>query len=290
MLTEYPCKKVEEGVYEINEFDGVSMYVIEGNEKALLVDTGAGIGDLKTFAERLVKGKPIEVMITHNHRDHAGNAPLFKQIHMSAADADIGPIIRPWTSKASRLRFARRSLETFPDRSYPWSENDIREFAPDQEPEVKRTEDGHIFDLGGRQVRCVLVPGHTPGSMAYALTDASGQDCCGQNVGLGVRPLENPEMDHVSMEEARDGLIRLWSMDFDRKRIYSAHTDYRRFGHSLGEDIIPRDIRAMEMILAGRCRVETEEIPVLDLSVDHVVTEGISIQFHLDHLFRKRQV
>lgn len=290
MLADYPWQKIDDGIFEINEYDGVSVYLIEGSEKALLIDTGAGIGDLRTFVEKMIHNKPLEVFITHNHRDHVGNAPLFGRIHMSAIDANMGQIVRPYTSKSSRLRFLHRTLETFPDRQYPWTDDDVRDFSAEQEPKVMGVEDGFVFDLGDRQIQCYLVPGHTPGSMA--LLDSKTHalftgDCCGQNVGLGVRPIDNPEMDHVSVEEACEGLKRLWRLDFDRDKIFCAHTDYRRFGSALGADMIPRDIQVMEQIIQGKCRIETEAIPILDLSVDRVMVDGISIQFHVGHIFRK---
>lgn len=292
MLENYPYKTVGEEIYEINEFDGVSVFLIEGSEKALLVDTGAGIGNLRKFAEGLARHKPLEVFITHNHRDHAGNAPLFEKVAMSATDLRIGPIIRPWTSKASRLRFVRRSLETFPDRVYPWTEEDLISFTPDQEPAVTGVEDGYLFDLGGRRVRCISCPGHTPGSMAL-LDDRTGTlftgDCCGENVGLGVRPLENPAMEHASMEEAAEGLRRLLTMDFDPARVFSAHTDHRVFGEPLKAGVIEKDIYAMEQILRGNCEIKTQEIPVLDLYVEYAMVDGVSIQFHSSQLQKKNQ-
>lgn len=42
MLTAYPHSQIDTGVYEINEFDGASMFLIEGTERALLIDTGVG--------------------------------------------------------------------------------------------------------------------------------------------------------------------------------------------------------------------------------------------------------
>lgn len=85
MIEEYPYMEIGEGIYEINEFDNVSMFLIVGDEKALLVDAGIGIGNIKTFAEKLA-GKPVEVFLTHNHRDHVGNAPLFPKVHISRID------------------------------------------------------------------------------------------------------------------------------------------------------------------------------------------------------------
>ena len=49
------------------------MYYITGEDKGLLVDTGYGVGDLKTFIEETFH-QPYEVVCTHGHWDHANGA------------------------------------------------------------------------------------------------------------------------------------------------------------------------------------------------------------------------
>ena len=47
------------------------LYLIEGPEKALFIDNGYGIGDLRALGEKLT-GKPVISAVTHYHGDHAG--------------------------------------------------------------------------------------------------------------------------------------------------------------------------------------------------------------------------
>ena len=44
----YECR---EGIYEIDEFECTEIFVITGSERALVLDTGTGIGDLKGLIE-----------------------------------------------------------------------------------------------------------------------------------------------------------------------------------------------------------------------------------------------
>ncbi|MCF0141983.1 MAG: MBL fold metallo-hydrolase, partial [Parasporobacterium sp.] len=44
------------------------LYLLEGTEKALLIDTGYAVGGLREFVEKLTD-KPIEVINTHFHPD-----------------------------------------------------------------------------------------------------------------------------------------------------------------------------------------------------------------------------
>lgn len=287
MVCDYPVIRVDQDIFEINEFDGVSMFLIIGSERALLVDTGVGIGDLAGFLPRLTD-KPVDVVVTHNHRDHAGNAPRFERIYMSVKDKEIAPIVRPWTSAPSRRQFAHRTLGMYPERAYPWTDEDIVEFTPEQEPEVIGVEDGYVFDLGNRKEKVILVPGHTPGSLAI-LDDLTGcllaGDCCNTTTGIGVRPLENPAMQHVTVAEALAALRRLDTMPFDRKKVFNAHTSAtRRFGEPLAADVLPRLIVAMQHIVDGDYQSETEYIPVLDLHVDSARFGEILVQFHQERI------
>ena len=53
--------------YEIDEFDCASIFLFVGTERALLLDTGIGIGDLKGLVEGITD-KPYDVVLTHGHR------------------------------------------------------------------------------------------------------------------------------------------------------------------------------------------------------------------------------
>lgn len=210
MLTTYPYSQIDIGVYEINEFDGASMFLIEGNERALLIDTGVGIGALDKFLHQLT-ALPVDVLLTHNHRDHVGNAPRFRSVYMGAADVQMGPILRELTTRESRLQFAHHTLEMHPDGAYPWTDADIG--ALTQEPTVIPIGDGFTFDLGGRSVHCVSTPGHTPGSLS-AIDSQTGilfcGDACNGTLGLGVRPFVGGK--HATMAQSYTALKRLAQM------------------------------------------------------------------------------
>ena len=58
-------------LYEPHHFQDVISYLILGKERALLLDTGMGIGNIRAVAERLTK-LPITVVNSHSHFDHVG--------------------------------------------------------------------------------------------------------------------------------------------------------------------------------------------------------------------------
>lgn len=69
-----PYYEFSEGLFEIDEFDCASVFVIVGEERALVLDTGTGIGDLRWVIEHKITDKPYDVVLTHNHADHIGGA------------------------------------------------------------------------------------------------------------------------------------------------------------------------------------------------------------------------
>ncbi|MCJ7550582.1 MAG: MBL fold metallo-hydrolase, partial [Anaerolineae bacterium] len=80
MLTDlYPMVQFKEDTWEIDEFDCASVFLLIGQDKAMLIDTGMGIGDLRG-AVRKITDKPLVVVISHGHVDHTGNARQFEEI------------------------------------------------------------------------------------------------------------------------------------------------------------------------------------------------------------------
>ena len=55
----------------LSEFRLVNAFLIEGEERAALVDTGCGIGDLAREVRELTD-KPLIILLTHTHFDHDG--------------------------------------------------------------------------------------------------------------------------------------------------------------------------------------------------------------------------
>ena len=66
-------------IYEPGHFQEVISYLITGSEKALLVDTGLGMGNIRKVVEELTS-LPVLVMNTHTHFDHIGGNALFDTV------------------------------------------------------------------------------------------------------------------------------------------------------------------------------------------------------------------
>ena len=73
------------GVWHIVDCMGVCMTLLEGENAAMLVDTGYGIEDVADFMHHMTD-LPLTVFLTHNHHDHAMGARCFPETYMLEAD------------------------------------------------------------------------------------------------------------------------------------------------------------------------------------------------------------
>lgn len=153
--------RVSEGihaVYEPGQFEEVISFLITGRDRALLFDTGLGIGDMRQVVSELTD-LDVVVVNSHTHYDHIGGNHQFDTVY--AVDTDY-----------TRERAAGSSPEAvagFLREGWVW-----KDLPAGFEPETFRSEpyeidkylqDGEVIDLGGRELEVVLVPGHAPDAL-----------------------------------------------------------------------------------------------------------------------------
>ena len=127
-----------------------TIYIIEGEEKAILLDAGTKIDDLDKIVAGITK-KPVTLIATHVHPDHTGSAiNYFPEIWINAADTVNVP-----------------------------------QFMADYKGKINYLEDGQVFDLGGRRIEVIFTPGHTPGSASFFEMDGRKWGYSGDAFGSG---------------------------------------------------------------------------------------------------------
>ena len=73
----YYIEGIAPGAFKIYEQRTATMYLVCGTEKACLIDTAFGLGDLKEITEQLGH-LPVTVVNTHGHSDHVlGNQRFY---------------------------------------------------------------------------------------------------------------------------------------------------------------------------------------------------------------------
>lgn len=138
MKEETKTSRPEEPGYQIIPIDahtwriednGVRFFVLEGTEKALLIDSGMQVHNAREITEGLTK-LPVSLLNTHADPDHVGSNAEFPVFYMHPAEAS----------------------------NYYNTHRKTGQFIP--------VHDGEMLDLGNRLLQIITLPGHTPGSIA----------------------------------------------------------------------------------------------------------------------------
>jgi glyoxylase-like metal-dependent hydrolase (beta-lactamase superfamily II) len=145
-------------IYEPHHYEEVICYLIVGSQRALLFDTGLGIGNLRDIVSRL-SPLPVTVLNSHTHFDHIGDNWQFR---------DILGLDTPFTRRnASGASHRQVSGAVGPERFCgvlpPGFEPDAYSIRPFHISSF--VSDGHVVDLGDRALEVLLTPGHTPDSL-----------------------------------------------------------------------------------------------------------------------------
>ena len=137
MKNYFECQTITEHVKRILLPGDVFAYLAEGKEKAVLIDTGCGLGDLRSYVKSLTD-KPITVLLTHGHLDHAPGAVQFEKVYMSPLDLDIYNAHHVINRRVEYLNGTSSAGKYNMDDLLP--EKDLKNFIP--------LYDGIIIDLG----------------------------------------------------------------------------------------------------------------------------------------------
>ena len=155
----FTCEKVRENIISIMDPGGVRAFLIKGTQKAALIDTCCGLGNLKKLAEEMTD-LPLIVLCTHGHVDHAGGAYGFDKVYLNKEDWDLAA---ESTTVESRVEFVNSSS------SEPHYAIDY--YIPQRKGDYQNMEDGQIFDLGGITLESIAVKGHTQGTMCFLIKE-----------------------------------------------------------------------------------------------------------------------
>ena len=155
------------GVTQITDAMGVSFTLLEGEDSALLFDAGYGLEDVAAYV-RTLTDRPVELILSHGHHDHVLGARWFDHSLMDPADLEE---FKLRTARPQREQVQRQAAE----KGLSVPEDFFSAEIPLPEP-MKYLDRiggfaGTVFDLGGREVWAVQVPGHTAGSVVLYVPD-----------------------------------------------------------------------------------------------------------------------
>lgn len=137
----YRARKIFENTWVVDIGAVCFCYLLVGEEKALVIDTGMGKGNLREFLETITD-KPMMVVNTHGHGDHTLWNGVFDEVYMhhnALVDVNYG-----------------KNSE---------SKNPMERNVPDYNP--IGIDEGYVFKLGGRDIKVFHTPCHSPGDLMF---------------------------------------------------------------------------------------------------------------------------
>ena len=234
----FDVRPLAEGVTLIAEPGHVNNFLVVGEDRAVLLDTGLGVADIRSVAEGLAS-KPLSVVNSHYHFDHSGGNRLFDEIaiHRSGAELLAQPapqglaegymaytqqLIENWRSYKElddtyfHLVTADTLVRPLPDGFDPAS----YEIVPTQATTL--LDDGDEIDLGGRVLRVLHTPGHSPDSICL-FEERTGLLFGGDTINTGpiYAQLEDSDVAAFARSTARlaalgDAIARVFVCHFMR--------------------------------------------------------------------------
>lgn len=124
----YTTTQIAEGFYSLEQEKMVRAFLLIGDKQALLIDTCKD-GDLKEIVDEITT-LPVTVIFTHADGDHVGAAKFFERRFMHPSEFD---------------HYKNKNEEVLP---------------------MEPIWEGDIVDIGTYRFEVILIPGHTPGSIA----------------------------------------------------------------------------------------------------------------------------
>jgi glyoxylase-like metal-dependent hydrolase (beta-lactamase superfamily II) len=224
-------------IYEPHQSEETISYLITGQKRALLFDTGMGIGDLKAVTAELTH-LPIAVVNSHTHDDHVGDNWQFETIY--AVDTEFTRRNAQGSREDAQAEIAPGEIcgalpDGFDSKSYvtrPWK---ITSYI----------HDGDHLDLGGRTLEVLLTPGHTPDAVSL-LDHANGLLFTGDSYYPATIWLYRPETDLAAYDRSIRRLAAL-----------APHIRIVLGQHNIpiaSPSVLPRLVTAFEQVRAGKAQ------------------------------------
>ncbi len=135
------------------------MLFVCGTEKAVLIDTGLGIANIKEIIDRLTT-LPIMIATTHIHWDHIGGHKYFDKIAVYETEKDWLSVKFPIPLQAVKHNLMCKPCEFPPNFN-------IEDYQIFQGIPQRILRDGDCIDLGNRKLIVIHTPGHSPGHCCF---------------------------------------------------------------------------------------------------------------------------
>lgn len=154
-------RKINDRLYCIIEVESIHRYLILGNKKAMLFDTGYGYTDVTTIIKEITS-LPLIVVNSHGDPDHALGSYQFSEVYIHQDDYNmVKEFDKDSKQKLGTIEYRIKKLPSLKDAM------NIEAYI---KPNLSSTQfhfikDEDVFDLGDLTIQFIHVPGHTFGSI-----------------------------------------------------------------------------------------------------------------------------
>lgn len=157
----FTIDQVDTDMYIISEYrhwEETHCYLLNGSVSSLLIDTGLGICNIRDEVMKLTN-KPIIAVATHIHWDHIGGHAHFPDFYAHKDELN-------WLDGEFPLS-SEQIKEMVVDRCDLPEGYDVNDYEFFQGNPTRILSDGDEIDIGGRIIKVVHTPGHSPGHMCF---------------------------------------------------------------------------------------------------------------------------
>lgn len=213
-IDEHGIRRINET--HVNEYGGGNIWLVEGSECCLLVDTGVGVAPLRHYLESITS-KPIIAFASVGYYDHAGGLHQFDErlIH----SAEVHRISQPTRDNTVAQYYMGGAFTARPDASFDSSTYLMTASQP-----TRLLTDGDIIRLGNRAFEVLHLPGITAGACAL-FESSSGVLFTGEALVWSGNYVYDGEpvvrCDHADNIAFRKSIQRL--RDLPAKTVYPGH-------------------------------------------------------------------
>lgn len=222
-------------IYEPHQSEETISYFILGHTRAMLFDTGMGIGNLRNVTRRITS-LPVVVLNSHTHNDHVGDNWQFDTVY--SMDTDFSRKNAQGSREDAQaevqdgqicgilpIGFDRAAYVTRPWKIAAW------------------VHDGDRIDLGGRSLAILSTPGHTPDSICL-FDQANGLLFTGDTFYPGTIWLYRPETDLAAYDAS---VRRLAALAPQVRLVLGAHNV-----PFAPPTVLPQLVAAFESVTTGK--------------------------------------
>jgi len=221
-------------------YEEVVSYLILGSERAVLLDTGMGIGNIQAEVKRLTD-LPVVVVNSHSHYDHVGDNHRFAEVWAFDDEGEVACIEQGLT-RAECAHYLRPDsyLELPPD--FEPATYEIRPSAV-----TRRLRHLETIPLGGRTLTVHHTPGHSPGSLCL-LDSRDGLLFTGDTFYPGMLYADDEESDFDAYLQSLKHLVGLLDQV---SYLCPAHNEV-----CVSKEMLVRVLQAFEWISVGQAAFE----------------------------------